>query len=59
VQIADHADCIEILRTEDIVVADLLAPARHQSDQAVAEQDVVNQLLGGFAGHLQGKPMPG
>ena len=55
VQVADHAHRVEVLLAEHVVILDLLAPARHQADHAVAEEDVVDQLLGGVARHLQGK----
>ena len=59
VQVADHAHRVEVLLGEHLVVLDLLAPARHQADHTVTEQDVVDELLGGVARHLQGKAHAG
>ena len=49
VQVPDHAHLVQILGAENVVVLGLFAAARHQSYQTVAEEHIVDQLLGRIA----------
>ena len=45
VHITDHAHLVEIFRSQDVVIADLLLFAGYQTDEPVIEQYIVDQAL--------------